>query len=70
MKVEQSPKNMKVRMLQNTQMNLDKILHNLQNSLIKEQIVNMRKTLSSVHSTKLMSIKAEYEVLKLQVSKE
>ncbi|CAI2383717.1 unnamed protein product [Moneuplotes crassus] len=64
---ESSPRNMKMRILQNTEANLEKILHNLQSSLVKEQIVNMRKTLSSVHSTKLMSIKSEYEVLKLQL---
>jgi flagellin-specific chaperone FliS len=38
------------------------ILAEIKSSLLSEQLANMRKTLSSLYNTKLMSIKAEYEV--------
>lgn len=53
--------------LENTWVNLDKMVHNLKGTLLKEQLTNMRKTLASVYNTKLMSIKAEYEVMKVLV---
>jgi len=47
---------------QTTFLNLEKLIHNLKTSLISEQLTNMQKSLSSLYNTKLMTIKAEYEV--------